>query len=198
MMTRRGVAPSDSVATMSSTEVSAASSTGRAAKAEPLGAQPHLRHRLLAGDVDGAVAGARQRRCGLDQQRRFADAGIAAEQQHRAAHEAAAGDAVEFGMPDGRRGASWASPASGLEREAAALARRRPGPAGRAPTPVPSPSSTRVFHSPQASHLPCQRAEAAPQFWQTKVWLRRDMGRILANLGSPKNATHRKRTFQEH
>jgi hypothetical protein len=24
-----------------------------------------------------------------------------------------------------------------------------------------------VFHSPQASHLPCQRWLTAPQFWQT-------------------------------
>src|SRR4029434_7944826 len=28
--------------------------------------------------------------------------------------------------------------------------------------------SDSVFHSPQASHLPCQREYAAPQFWQTK------------------------------
>jgi hypothetical protein len=25
-----------------------------------------------------------------------------------------------------------------------------------------------VFHSPQASHLPCQRPYTAPQFWQMK------------------------------
>jgi hypothetical protein len=37
-----------------------------------------------------------RRRC-LHQQGRLADAGIAADQQRRAAHEAAAGDAVEFG-----------------------------------------------------------------------------------------------------
>jgi hypothetical protein len=29
-------------------------------------------------------------------------------------------------------------------------------------------SSESVFHSPQDSHLPCQRLYAAPQFWQTK------------------------------
>src|SRR6201994_2659382 len=34
-------------------------------------------------------------------------------------------------------------------------------------TPVVS-SSASVFHSPQESHLPCQRLNAAPQFWQTK------------------------------
>ena len=49
----------------------------RIAEAQPLGAQPHLRHGLFAGDVDGAVAGAGKRRRRLDQQRRFADAGIA-------------------------------------------------------------------------------------------------------------------------
>src|SRR5205823_15093763 len=94
------------------------------------------------------------------------------------------------GRPDGRRGASWVSPVSGCSAKLRPLRGARPGPAGRPATPPkpakPSPSSTIEFHSPQASHLPCQRAEAAPQFWQTKVWLRRDIGNpweILANLG---------------
>ena len=69
----------------------------RIGKPEPLGAQPHLRDRFLAGDIDRAVAGAGQQAGGLRQQRRFADAGIAADQQHRAADKAAAGDAVELG-----------------------------------------------------------------------------------------------------
>jgi hypothetical protein len=30
-------------------------------------------------------------------------------------------------------------------------------------------SSLIVFHSPQASQRPCQRPDAAPQFWQTKL-----------------------------
>ena len=176
MMTRRGVLPSDSVAMMSSTEVSAASSTLALAEAEPLGAQPHLRHRLFAGDVDRAVAGARQRRGGLDQQGRFADAGIARHQQHRAAHEAAAGDAVELGHAGRQARGLLGLAGQRLEREQAALARRAAGPAGgrrRRCRRLPRPC---VFHSPQASHLPCQRPEAAPQFWQTKVRLRRDIG----------------------
>ena len=152
MMTRRGVSPSDSVAMMSSTEVSAASSTG-AAEAEPLGAQPHLRHRFFAGDIDRAVAGAGERGRDLDQQGRFADAGIARHQQHRAAHEAAAGDAVELG--DAGRQARGLLRVAGqrleLERRPLRVARPPPG-AGAA-----TPSSTSVFHSPQASHLPCQR-----------------------------------------
>ena len=40
---------------------------------------------------------------------------------------------------------------------------------------VAEDSSAIVFHSPQASHLPCQRPEAAPQFWQMKVCSRRAM-----------------------
>ena len=122
MTISRGVLPSDSVAMMSSTAVSAASSTAASPRPQPLGAQAHLRDRLLAGDIDRAVAGARQRGGGLDQQRRFADAGIAAHQQHRAAHEAAAGDAVEFGDAGGQARGLMRLAGERLEREQAALA----------------------------------------------------------------------------
>ena len=65
-----------------------------------------------------------------------------------------------------------------LEREQAALAPAcAPGPAGRS-----APSSASVFHSPQASHLPCQRGAAAPQFWQMKLRLRLDTGIALGML----------------
>ena len=103
----------------------------RVARPEPFGAQPHLRHRLLAGNVDGAVAGARQRRRGLDQQRRLADAGVAGHQQHRAADEAAAGDAVEFGQARRQARGLMGLADQRFEREAAALA-RRPAGTGRA------------------------------------------------------------------
>jgi hypothetical protein len=35
-----------------------------------------------------------------------------------------------------------------------------------------------VFHAPQDSHLPCQRPNTAPQFWQMKLraWRDMDMG----------------------
>ena len=111
------------------------------------------------------MAGARERGRDLDQQRRLADAGIAADQQHRAAHEAAAGDAVEFGNAGGQPRRFVRLAGERLERE-----RRGPcarGGRGRAGG-APAVSSASVFHSPQASHLPCQRPEAAPQFWQTK------------------------------
>src|SRR5262249_25534811 len=74
-------------------------------------------------NVDRAMSTPRQRGRHLDQQRRFADAGIAAEEQHRAAHEAAAGDAIEFGES---RGQPWSvAPRAGerLERKQPPLAR---------------------------------------------------------------------------
>ena len=125
----------------------------RLGEAEPLGAQPHLRDRFFARDVDRAVAGLRERGGGLDQQRRFADAGIARHQQHRAAHEPAAGDAIELGHARGRRGASWVSPVSGSSANTRPLRAERPG----RPRSAAAPSSAIVFHSPQDSHLPCQR-----------------------------------------
>jgi len=38
-------------------------------------------------------------------------------------------------------------------------------------------SSASVFHSPQDSHLPCQRLKAAPQLWQTKERVDLAMGK---------------------
>ena len=99
-----------------------------------------------------------------DQQRRLADAGIAAEQQHRAAHQAAAGDAVELGDA-ARPAAALRAPAplSGSMTNSAALART----SGR-PALAAAPSSTSVFQPPQASQRPGPAREAAPQLWQTK------------------------------
>ena len=50
-----------SVARMLARLVSQASATGASRESEPLGAQAHLRRRLLAGEIDGAASGARQR-----------------------------------------------------------------------------------------------------------------------------------------
>src|SRR5690349_10215378 len=68
------------------------------------------------------------------------------------------------GTPEGRRGASCASPASGWSANTRPFRAGRPGPARSAA----APSSAIVFHSPQASHLPAQRPYTAPQFWQMK------------------------------
>src|SRR5262249_26271717 len=70
------------------------------------------------------MSAAGQRGRDLDQQRRFADAGIAAEEQHRTAHEAAAGDAIEFGEPRGE-------PRSVAPRAGERLERKQPPPARR-------------------------------------------------------------------
>jgi len=70
----------------------------RALQAEALGAQADLGDGLLAGNIDDAVAGFRDHRRRLDQQRRFADAGIAADENGRTLHEPASGHAVEFGQ----------------------------------------------------------------------------------------------------
>ena len=122
---------------------------------QPLGAQPHLRDGFLAGDIDRALADARERGRDLNEQRRLADAGIAADEQHRAAHEPAAGDAVEFGQSGGKARRFMRFARQRFEREGASLARRLAGTA-RADA-APAFSSASVFHSPQASHLPCQR-----------------------------------------
>src|SRR5215475_4686473 len=67
-------------------------------------------------------------------------------------------------IPDDRRGASWLLP------DRLSSAKVRPLRFERIDTgTLPAVfSSASVFHSPQASHLPCQRLYAAPQFWQTK------------------------------
>ncbi len=50
----------------------------------------------------------------------------------------------------------------------------RPLPRRESPVPggaTASVSSVSVFHSPHEGHLPAQRGDTAPQFWQTKVVL---------------------------
>ena len=66
------------------------------AAAEPLGAELHLRDRLLAGHEQRAPL-ARDRGERAQQQRRLAYAGLAAEQDERRRHETAAEHAVELG-----------------------------------------------------------------------------------------------------
>src|SRR5450631_2748151 len=69
-------------------------------------------------------------------------------------------------MPEGRRGASKLLPVSVSSANVRPLRRERTE-TGIVVAPEVS-SSESVFHSPQDSHLPCQRLKAAPQFWQTK------------------------------
>src|SRR5262245_15216465 len=67
-------------------------------------------------------------------------------------------------IPEERRGASWLLPDSDSSANCRPLRLERI----ETGTAVAPSSSASVFHSPQASHLPCQRLYAAPQFWQTK------------------------------
>src|SRR5215475_4483983 len=67
-------------------------------------------------------------------------------------------------IPEERRGASWLLPDSDSSANVRPLRLER---IDTGTLPVVS-SSASVFHSPQDSHLPCQRLYAAPQFWQTK------------------------------
>src|SRR5215472_17312193 len=83
-------------------------------------------------------------------------------------------------MPEERRGASWLLPArlSSAKVRPLRLARTDTG------TPLVS-SSASVFHSPQDSHLPCQRLYAAPQFWQTKERVDLAMAGLRSRFDSP-------------
>ena len=65
------------------------------AAAEPRGAELHLGDRLLAGDEEGAPVG-RDRPERREQERRLADARLAADQHERRGHETAAEHAVEL------------------------------------------------------------------------------------------------------
>ena len=60
-------------------------------------------------------------------------------------------------MPETMRGASSMSPDSVVSTTGAALAGVAQCWPGPQPMPPDVPSSTSVFHSPQASHLPAQR-----------------------------------------
>ena len=69
---------------------------GGVGEAQALGPQAHLVECLLAGDIGDRHALAREGGRHLQQQRRLADAGVAADQQGRAHHQPAAAGPVEF------------------------------------------------------------------------------------------------------
>src|SRR5258705_13864683 len=77
------------------------------------------------------MAGPCQEAGGLRQQRRLADAGVAADQQHRAPDKTAAGDAIELSHAGGEARGLVALAGQWLQRELTALA---PG-ADRGPPP---------------------------------------------------------------
>ncbi len=95
--------------------------------AETFGAEPHLVDRLFARDIDGAVAARRDAGGGLEQQRRFADARIAADQHGGTGHQSAAEHPVELGDAgrEARRRGALAAQAD--EGNGAALVRAAEG-----------------------------------------------------------------------
>ena len=85
------------------------------------GAHAHLRHRFFAGDIDGMAAAFGIFAQRLKDEGGFADAGIAADQQRRARHQPAAGDAVEFGDAGDAAGRRRVFGFQIFQREVAAL-----------------------------------------------------------------------------
>ncbi len=74
----------------------------RVLEAQARGAHADLVHGLFARNIGARRARLGERPRDLEQQGRFADAGVAADEEGRAGHEAAAGDAVELGDAGGQ------------------------------------------------------------------------------------------------
>ena len=139
----------------------------RIVKPKPLGPQPHLGDGFLARDVDDALALAGQGGQGLKQQRRLADARIAADQHAGARHEAAARHPVQFADAGDDAGRCRALALQAHQaRGACPWAGSRPW--RRTPGPPPA-SSTIEFHAPQLSQRPDHFDVVVPQDWQTKA-----------------------------
>ena len=157
------------VARMSRRLVSVASLSGACGEAEAGGAHPDLGGGLLAGDVDGGRAAGGEGGGGLQEQRRLADAGVAADEDRRGGDEAAAEDAVELGDAGGGAGERRLGGGEVAERDAAAAGLRRGRCSARG-------SSTMVFQAPQASQRPAHLAKVAPQAVQAKAGRRALIG----------------------
>ena len=145
-------------------------------RAQPLGPQAHLLRGLLGRDVERPCAPDGHRGRHLQQQRRLADAGLAADQRDRAGDEAAAEHPVDLGQTPVERGchSSASTSAMGTARSMAATTRRRRAGVGT------SSSSTRVFHSSHDGQRPTHlgagpAALAAPEHGT-------DLGHVLTLL----------------
>src|SRR5882724_9476336 len=163
--TRRGTAPSDSVETISSTDVSAASCTGASARPSR-----SARSRTCATASSPEIYTARwpARASRLVACVSNVDLPMPGSPPTRSTEPRTNPPPVtrsNSAIPDGRRGASWLLPVSVSSANCRPLRRER---TDTGIVVAPMSSSASVFHSPQDSHLPCQRLYAAPQFWQTK------------------------------
>ena len=99
---------------------------GSARKAQALRSYPHLGDCLLPRDEYRAMAAACESSGDLHQQSGFADSRITAQEQHRAAHETSAGDAVELGNLTGKTRRVVSCAGKRLKLECTALARFPP------------------------------------------------------------------------
>jgi hypothetical protein len=79
-----------------------AEGNGSLGKPKTRSAHAHLGRRLLAGEIDDGEADLGKSGRRLQEQRRLADAGIAADQNGRARYQAAAEHPVELGNPGGK------------------------------------------------------------------------------------------------
>ena len=139
------------------------------ADAEPLGAKPDLRHRLFARDVDDALAMLGHLRRRLEQQRRLADPGIAADQNRRAHHETAAEHAIQFVEAGGDAGGTLglARERNEFNRPAARNCRFRTRPDARSRQAPRRSSSTRRKRrtAPPSGYAPNRRTGRGRWFW---------------------------------
>src|SRR6202022_4427171 len=157
---RRGTAPSDRVETMSSTEVSAASCTGASARPSR-----SARSRTCATASSPEMYTARWPARAIRLVACVSNVDLPMPGSPPTKSTEPLTKPPPVAIPEGRRGASWLLPVNVSSANSRPLRLERIE-TGIAVAPVFSSAS--VFHSPQDSHLPCQRLYAAPQFWQTK------------------------------
>ena len=145
-----GAAPGRPARARAASSVSDASHSRGAQRAEPLGPQPHLLRATPRPTRTARRAPASaDRRRDLGEQRRLADAGLAADQRDRPGNEPAAEHPVELAT---RRSACARRRPCRPRRSAAPGSNLDPSD-DRPPAPATG-SSTIVFHSPHPGHFP--------------------------------------------
>ena len=113
-------------------------------RAGAVGAHPHLRGRLLAGDVEDSVPLPGRLRGHLEQQRGLADAGLTGQQDRRARDHAAAEHPVELGDPAGARQRVLDRHLTDRQRRGGDRTGLHPAPRRRtSPRPCPRPGTRR-------------------------------------------------------
>ena len=144
---------------------------------QPLGAQPDLRRRLLAGDVQRPPAGA-LRGCRAPSRSASTCRCRASRRSARASRAPARRPARGRAPRSPSRSRTCRAACDGRERDRLHRPRARraaASPPARAPPAGARTSSASVFHSPQPGHCPSHRGASAPQAEQTKTVVERAM-----------------------